>query len=262
METVLEFLKHLPAMAQFAVLMLIILVVPPICERLHLPAVVGLLMCGVLFGPSGLQMANTGDTTGHDLSEMGKLLLMFFAGMEIDLKQFNRVRHKSLSFGALTFTLPLMAGMAASLAFGYGWVTALLVGSLLASHTLLGFPIVQKLGLIRNEAVAVTIGATIFTDIASLLVLAICVPIHMAGFSLGTLLTQIALLIAFIPLILFGLGSLGHVLMGKVQRKEWQFGVLLLVVALARHRRRSDPARGNRRSFPRRAGCEPRGARN
>ena len=233
METVLAFLTHLPPMAQFAVLMVIILVVPPICERLHLPAVVGLLMCGVAFGPSGLQMAQTGDTTGRDLSEMGKLLLMFFAGMEIDLAQFNRVRHKSLSFGALTFALPLLAGAAASLTFGYGWVTALLVGSLLASHTLLGFPIVQKLGLVRNEAVAVTIGATIFTDIASLLVLAICVPIHTAGFSLKALVIQLALLAAFIPLIIFGLGSLGHALMARTRKKEWQFGVLLLVVAIA-----------------------------
>ena len=233
METVLAFLTHLPPMAQFAVLMVIILVVPPVCERLHLPAVVGLLMCGVAFGPSGLQMAQTGDTTGRDLSEMGKLLLMFFAGMEIDLAQFNRVRHKSLSFGALTFALPLLAGAAASLTFGYGWVTALLVGSLLASHTLLSFPIVQKLGLVRNEAVAVTIGATIFTDIASLLVLAICVPIHTAGFSLKALVIQLVLLAAFIPLIIFGLGSLGHALMARTRKKEWQFGVLLLLVAVA-----------------------------
>lgn len=233
MDAFLEALRHLPTMAQFAVLMLIILVVPPICERLHLPSVVGLLACGILFGPSGLDMSRTKETTGHDMSELGKLLLMFFAGMEIDLAMFNRVRHKSLTFGALTFTLPLLAGVAASLAFGYGWVTAFLVGSLLASHTLLGFPIVQKLGLVRNEAVAVTIGATIFTDIAALLVLAICIPIHTSGFSAGALMLQIALLAAFVPLVLFGLGSLGHFLMDHTKRKEWQFGVLLLIVALA-----------------------------
>jgi Kef-type K+ transport system membrane component KefB len=233
MDAFLETLRNLPSMAQFAVLMTIILVVPPICERIHLPSVVGLMTCGILFGPSGLDMTRTPETTGHDLSEMGKLLLMFFAGMEIDLAQFNRVRHKSLTFGLLTFALPLLAGTAATLTFGYGWVTAVLVGSLLASHTLLGFPIVQKLGLVRNEAVAVTIGATIFTDIASLLVLAICIPIHTVGFSPGSLIVQIALLAAFIPLVLFGLGTLGHALMERTRRKEWQFGVLLLIVALA-----------------------------
>ena len=58
-----------------------------------------------------------------------------------------------------------------------------MIGSLLASHTLLGFPIVQRLGLTRDEAVTVTVGATIFTDIASLMVLAVCIPIHVAGFS-------------------------------------------------------------------------------
>jgi Kef-type K+ transport system membrane component KefB len=68
--------------------------------------------------------------------------------MEIDLVQFNRVRHKALAFGAATFALPLLAGIATGLTFGYNWVSALLIGSLLASHALLGFPIVQKLGLV------------------------------------------------------------------------------------------------------------------
>lgn len=232
MEDFLEALKHLPLMARFAILMLVILVIPPLCERIRLPGVVGLLACGVLLGPSGLDIAQKAGA-GHDLAEIGKLLLMFFAGMEIDLIQFNRTRHRSLSFGTLTFALPLAAGIAAGLAFGYGWVSALLIGSLLASHTLLGFPVVQKLGLVKNEAVAVTIGATIFTDIASLLVLAICIPIHISGFAAGPFVTQIVELAVFIPLVLVGLGKLGETLMAKTRSKESQFGILLLVVALA-----------------------------
>jgi Kef-type K+ transport system membrane component KefB len=232
MEDYLETLKHLPLMARFAILMLTILVIPPLCERIRLPGVVGLLACGILLGPNGLDVAaHTG--AGHDLAEIGKLLLMFFAGMEIDLVQFNRTRHRSLSFGAFTFALPLVAGIAAGLTFGYGWVSALLIGSLLASHTLLGFPVVQKLGLVKNEAVAVTIGATIFTDIASLLVLAVCIPIHVSGFAAGPFITQIVELAVFIPLVLLGLGKLREVLMARTRSKESQFGILLLMVALA-----------------------------
>jgi Kef-type K+ transport system membrane component KefB len=233
MDHALEALKHLPLMARFAILMLIILVVPPFCRRIRLPGVVGLLACGVLVGPGGLEVAQERSTTSHDLSEIGKLLLMFFAGMEIDLVQFHRVRGKALGFGVLTFALPLLAGVAISLMFGYGWVSAFLIGSLLASHTLLGFPIVQGLGLVRNETVAVTIGATVFTDIASLLVLAICVPIHTSGFSTGPFVTQIVQLLAFIPLVLLGLGRLGQAFMSRTRTKEGQFCVLLLVVAVA-----------------------------
>ena len=42
--------------ARFAILMLLILVVPALCKRFRLPAVVGLLACGVLLGPSGLRL--------------------------------------------------------------------------------------------------------------------------------------------------------------------------------------------------------------
>jgi Kef-type K+ transport system membrane component KefB len=233
MEDALEAMKHLPLMARFAILMVVILAIPPLFKRIRLPGVVGLLAFGVLFGPSGLEMAPQRATTAHDLSEIGKLLLMFFAGMEIDLAQFRRVRRKSLSFGVLTFALPLLAGVAIALGFGYGWVAAFLIGSLLASHTLLGFPIVQELGLLQKEAVAVTIGATVFTDIAALLVLAICVPIHVSGFAPGPFIGQIVMLAVFIPLVLLGLGWLGRFLMAKTTSKEGQFCVLLLVVALA-----------------------------
>lgn len=106
---------------------------------------------------------------------------MFIAGLEIDMRVFRATRQRSLGFGGLTFLLPLLAGMAVALSFEFDWVAALLVGSLLASHTLLGFPIVTKLGLGGTEPVAVTVGATIFTDIASLLILAICISIHQRG---------------------------------------------------------------------------------
>lgn len=233
MDDVLDTLKHLPLLARVAILMAVILVVPAVCKRLRLPAVVGLLGCGILFGPAGLQVSQHGASTAHDLGEIGKLLLMFFAGMEIDLVEFKRLRGKSLAFGSLTFALPLLFGAAASLFFGYGWVAALLVGSLLASHTLLGFPILQEMGLARNEPVAVAIGATVLTDILSLLVLAICLPIHTSGFSTGPFVIQIVELLVFVPLVLMGLGYSGRFLMRKVRRKEGQFCVLLLVVAIA-----------------------------
>jgi Kef-type K+ transport system membrane component KefB len=207
-------------------------VIPALGKRIHLPGVVIFLACGVLLGPTGLGVIPRTDTS-HDLAELGKLLLMFFAGMETDVAQFQRVRHKSLTFGALTFALPLLAGVSAGLVFGYGWVAAFLIGSLLASHTLLGFPIVQQLNLVRYEPVAVTIGATIFTDIASLLVLAICVPIHTSGFSATAFTIQIVELVVFIPLVLVGIGRLGQHLMSRTQTKEGQFCVLLVIVAVA-----------------------------
>lgn len=228
-----EALTHLPLMARFAVAMAVILVVPALCGRVRLPGVVGLLFAGVVFGPNGLNIGPKDHEVAYFFADVGKLLLLFFAGLEIDLAQFRRTGGRSLCFGLATFSLPLAAGLITGLALGYGWLGALLIGSLLASHTLLGYPIIQRLGLVRDEAVTVTVGATIFTDIASLMVLAVCVPIHMAGFSPRAFLIQFGQLAVYVPVVLFGLGSLTRWIMPRVKTKEGQFLVMLLVVVLA-----------------------------
>jgi Kef-type K+ transport system membrane component KefB len=133
-----------------------------------------------------------------------------------------------------SFGLLLVMGVGLGLSFGYGFLSALLIGSVFASHTLLGYPIVQRLGLVRNEAVTVTIGATIFTDIAALLVVAVCLPIHATGFSLKDFSVQILELAVYIPLVLVVLSRAAHVLMARVQaKKEGQLLVMLLIVVAA-----------------------------
>src|SRR6186997_3472821 len=110
-DTILEWFGRLPPLARFSVAMLILFAVPPLCRRVRLPAVVGLMAAGVLIGPFGLQLAPRHGEVVEFFAELGKLLLMFFAGMEIDLAQFNRTRNRSVGFGLLTFSLPLTAGL-------------------------------------------------------------------------------------------------------------------------------------------------------
>ena len=93
---------------------------------------------------------------------------------------------------------------------GSTWNSAFLIGSLIASHTLLAFPILQRLGLTQHPAVAMTVGGTIFTDIASMLVLAIAVSVHVNGFSWRFLVIELVELAIYVPLVLFGAGSLAR----------------------------------------------------
>jgi Kef-type K+ transport system membrane component KefB len=226
-------LTELPPLARFAVAMTILFAIPPLCRRVRLPAVVGLMAAGVLIGPFGLQLAPRHGAVVDFFAELGKLLLMFFAGLEIDLVQFNRTRHRSISFGLLTFAFPLLAGFLVGLLAGYTWVGALVIGSLLASHTLIAFPIVEKLGKLRNEAITVTIGATVFTDVAALLVLAICIPIHVSGFAPDTFALQVLQLALYVPAVIFGLGWVAQKLFARKLTKEGQFTLMLLLVAVA-----------------------------
>jgi len=232
-DLVLEQIRQMPPLARFCVAMLIFLTVPPLCRRVRLPAVVGLLAAGVIIGPFSLGVAPKHGEAVSFIAELGKLLLMFFAGLEIDLVQFNKTRHRSVGFGLLTFGFPLAAGMAVGLAAGYPLVGALLIGSLLASHTLIGYPIVEKLGRLRNEAVTVTIGATVFTDVAALMVLAVCIPIHASGFSPDAFAIQFLELALYVPAVVLGLGWVSRKLFALKPTREGQFALMLLVVTLA-----------------------------
>jgi Kef-type K+ transport system membrane component KefB len=229
-----EMLVHLPLLVRFALVLAIFLLVPPLCRRLRMPPAVGLLLAGVALGPSGLHTLPHAAPVAEFFAEIGVLLLMFFAGLEIDLSQFRRTGVRSLAFGFLTFSIPLVVGAGVGRLAGYGWLAAVLIGSLMASHTLLGFPIVQRMKLVTDEAVAVTIGGTVFTDLASLLVLAVCLPIHTSGFSASAFALQIGELVVYILLIFIGLRAVGPWLIKRYREsKERQVTLLLLIIALA-----------------------------
>jgi Kef-type K+ transport system membrane component KefB len=225
---------YLPLLVRFAIVMAIFLFVPPLCRRIRMPPGVGLLFAGVALGPSGLGTVPEAAPVAGFFAEIGKLLLMFLAGLEIDLSQFRRTGRRSLVFGALTFSFPFAVGVAVSSLAGYALLSAVLIGSLIASHTLLGFPIVRRLGLVTDEAVAVTIGGTVFTDLTALLVLSVCLPIHSAGFSPATFAAQVGEMVAFVLVVFVGLGALGRWLIARMgDSAERQVTLLFLIIAVA-----------------------------
>ncbi|MBE9199555.1 MULTISPECIES: cation:proton antiporter [unclassified Nodularia (in: cyanobacteria)] len=219
---------------QFTILLTVIFTVPPIFERLRIPGLVGLLVAGVVLGQNGLKLLDTNSETVKLLSDIGKVYLMFVAGLEIDLGQFRKTKNRSIVFGILTFLVPLIAGIAVGRLFNFGWNASVLIGSLLASHTLLAYPIVSRLGVVMNEAVTVTVGATIFTDTAALLVLAICVGIHGGEFTILSLVTLLGGLTIYSLIVLFGFDWVGKEFFrrsGDEQSNQFLFILLALFLA-------------------------------
>src|SRR5271165_4961666 len=220
----------LPLLAKFAIAMAIISVIPRLSRQVRIPAAVGLLFSGIVVGPHGLDLFDQHRPVVAFLGELGKLLLMFSAGLEIDLVLFRKSRNKSMIFGLVTTTVPLLLGTAAGLLFNYSLVPAIVLGSLLASHTLLALPIVTKLGATKLEPVIITVGATMLSDTLSLIVFAICVPLFKSGFSPSGLAIQIAEFAIFFPLILFGLSRLGGYFLRKSGNDEDAYFVILFTM--------------------------------
>lgn len=224
----------LPNLAKFAIALAIIIGVPPLSRKARLPVVVGLLLCGVIVGPHVLNVFGESRPIADFFAELGKLLLMFFAGLEIDLERFRQARRKTMIFGLLTTSLPLLLGTLVGLLLGYGWIAAVVLGSLLASHTLLGLSIIRGLGADSLEPVTVTVGATVVSDTLSLIVFAVCLPTFQSGFSVTGLSEQLIEIAIFVPLILFGLSRAGAYLLAKVEDNEDAYFILMLaIVAIA-----------------------------
>ena len=156
-----------------AITMGILLVGPLLFERLRIPGLVGLIALGAVAGPSVTGLLER-DETFVLLGTFGLLYLMFTAGVTLDLAEFARQRRSAVAFGALSFAVPMALAVATGLGvLGYGLPAAALLGSIVGSHTLLALPLAGRLGISGNRAIVVATGATLVTDLLSLLVLAV-----------------------------------------------------------------------------------------
>jgi Kef-type K+ transport system membrane component KefB len=164
--------------------LLIMLIVPPICRRIGMPSIFGLIVSGILIGPNGFKLI-VGISELELLSTTGLLYLMFLMTLEIDMFSFRKNKFKSVWFGAFTFLIPFGLGFLLSYYVIFGnlvnhfydekniIIASLLLACMFSTHTLVSYPITSRLNITKSEPVVVSIGGTIITDMAVLLFLTI-----------------------------------------------------------------------------------------
>ncbi len=158
---------------EFLVLFLVVIVGPPLMQRARIPGLVGLLLGGYVIGPHGLGLISSGSTTIPDLGAVGLLYLMFVAGVELDLSLLREYRRSAVAFGLLTFACPMVLGLAVGVALGWELSASILLGALLASHTLVLYPLIRRAGLSSDPVIASALGGTVLTDTLTLTTLAV-----------------------------------------------------------------------------------------
>jgi len=165
----------------FLIVLLIILLAPVLLNRLKIPHIIGMIVAGVTVGPHGFNvLAN--DSSFSIFGQVGLLYLMFLAGLEIDMFHLKLNLRRGLLFGVLTFMVPMLLGVLTSVYILHiGWLTSSLLGAMYASHTLISYPVVTRLGVTKSPAVLIAIVGTIIAVIGALLVLAAAVNIHDTG---------------------------------------------------------------------------------
>lgn len=164
----------------FSLILFIILFAPLILNKLKIPYLIGLIIAGAIIGPNGFNLMLR-DSSIILFGTVGLLYIMFLAGLEIDIADFKKNSGKSLVFGLYTFLIPMGMGISAGYYFlGFTLPTSILLASMFASHTLIAYPLISKMGVTKNRAVNITVGGTLITDTLALLVLAV-----IAGMSIG-----------------------------------------------------------------------------
>ena len=160
---------------KFLVILVIILFAPILLNKIKIPHILGLIIAGAIIGPNGFNLLLR-DSSIILSGTAGLLYIMFLAGLDVNIAEFKKNSSKSLLFGIYTFSIPMLFGILSSFyILNLSLLSSILVASMYASHTLIAYPILSKLGVTKNRAVNITVGGTLITDTLALLVLAVIV---------------------------------------------------------------------------------------
>lgn len=217
----------------FSLVLFIILLAPIILRKFRIPSIIGLILAGVAIGDHGFKVIEQGSI---DLfGKAGLLYIMFLAGLELDMTDFLKNRHRSLIFGAFTFFIPMAMGYAlCTYVFNFGLMPTLLISSMFATHTLVAYPLASRMGVGKNEAVTIAVGGTIITDTAVLLILAIITGAASGNLNSGFWLRLGVSLTVFTVVVMYGFPMIGRWFFKKIKDdKTSHFIFVLAMVFLA-----------------------------
>ena len=156
----------------FFVVLLIILLAPIIMGKLRIPHIIGMVLAGMLIGEHGLNILSR-DSSFELFGKVGLLYIMFLAGLEMDLESVKKNTRRFLYFGLLTCFIPLiLTYMMAMWWLHYSSTASFLLGCIMASNTLIAYPIISRYGLQRDSSVMLSVGSSMLSLFMALLMLA------------------------------------------------------------------------------------------
>lgn len=215
---------------KFLIILLVILVIPILSDKIKIPHLLGMILAGVIIGPFGFNLLAR-DSSIILSGTAGLLYIMFLAGLEIDMNDFRKNVGKSIVLGLYGFIIPMILGTLSGIyLLKFSITTSVLLASMFASHTLITYPIVSKLGITKNRAVNISIGSTLITNILALLVLAIIVGLSNGNID-NTFWIKLSLsFIVFTSIILFLFPKIARWFFKRYHNNVSQYIFVLVIV--------------------------------
>ncbi len=169
----------------FFVVLLIILFAPIVMGKLRIPHIIGMVLAGVVIGKYGLNILER-DNSFELFGKVGLYYIMFLAALEMDMEGFKKNKYRVLVFSVLTFVLPFVFICFMGIAIlDYSLAVSLLLGCIMASNTLIAYPIVGRYGLQRKPSVILSVGSSMIALLLALIFLAGIVTFYNNGNNVG-----------------------------------------------------------------------------
>ena len=161
----------------FFVVLLIILFAPIIMGKLRIPHIIGMVLAGVLLGQYGLNIL-VRDDSFELFGKVGLYYIMFLAALEMDFEGMKKKRKHLVIFALLSFSIPFaVTYIASTYILGYQPISAIMLSCIMASNTLISYPIVSRYGLQSKPSVMLSVGETMIALFLALVVIAAVVSV-------------------------------------------------------------------------------------
>jgi len=154
--------------------------------RLKLPIVLGELLAGMIVGPfalggffviDGKQLLHINDEI-KILGEMGAIVILFMAGLEMTPKEFLKGGKASFTVGTLGVVVPFFAGLMIFQAFGFEALESMLIATALTATSIaISIQVLSEFGKIKTPEARLIIGAAVVDDILAIAVLSVVISI-------------------------------------------------------------------------------------
>jgi len=220
--------------AVFAVLITVIFISPFLFRLVRIPDVAAFILAGIIMGPFGLNIL-TRDPAIELLETAGLLYIMFLIGLELDPEKLRLSKWHSIIFGILTFSIPFILGILVSRSLlNQDLNSSLFISMMLASHTLVAYPTVRKLGLTGDAAVVTAIGGTIITDTLVLVLLSFLLQANGEHHLPGRTLFYVPAFIGFLVFVFVGYPRISRWFFSNVRKdRPVHFLFIIMLVGIS-----------------------------
>lgn len=223
---ILNILNYLPITDTtliFFVVMLIILLAPIVMGKLRIPHIIGMVFAGMAVGPAGFHLLAR-DTSFELFGQVGLYYIMFLAALEMDSESMVRQKYRFLILSLLTFLLPFGAiYFTCNTLLGYAEGSALILSCIMASNTLIAYPIVGRYGLQRKPSVALSVGSSMICLLVSLVLLAIVLAAYTGNLSFWFWIQFISKFILLCAFLFWGIPKMTRKFLHKYSDAVMQF---------------------------------------